>query len=66
LSKPFANQAEAHGVKIERSEVVGLLPQQAVQDALMDYLKLPREVGGWTIEQRLGRASGNYAPIQFE
>jgi glutamate formiminotransferase len=53
-------------VKIERSEVVGLLPQQAVQDALMDYLKLPREVGGWTIEQRLGRASGNYAPIQFE
>jgi len=59
-------QAEAHGVKIERSEVVGLLPQQAVQDALMDYLKLPREVGGWTIEQRLGRASGNYAPIQFE
>ncbi|MGV2436129.1 MAG UNVERIFIED_CONTAM: hypothetical protein LVT10_15620 [Anaerolineae bacterium] len=49
-------QAEAHGVKIERSEVVGLLPQQAVQDALMDYLKLPREVGGWTIEQRLGRA----------
>ncbi|MFZ4826257.1 MAG: glutamate formimidoyltransferase [Phototrophicaceae bacterium] len=59
-------QATAYGVGIERSEVVGLLPQQAVQDALMDYLKLPREVGGWTIEQRLGQASGDYSPIRFE
>ena len=58
--------AMEYGVSIERSEVIGLLPQQAVQDALMDYLKLPREVGGWTIEQRLGQATNDYSPIRFE
>lgn len=33
--------ASQHGVEIDRSELIGLLPQQAALDALAAYLKLP-------------------------
>lgn len=63
-----AVRAEAlkHGVKIEQTELVGLMPQQALFDAALAYLQLPPETDSLVLERRMGDLTGDYRPIWFE
>lgn len=48
--------AAEHGVEIEESEVIGLMPRKAIQMAFAHWLKLPAFDGGNLIEERLSKA----------
>jgi glutamate formiminotransferase len=59
-------QAAKHSVHIIRSELVGLMPQQALFDAALSYLQLPPETDLLVLERRMGDKTGDYRPIWFE
>jgi glutamate formiminotransferase len=48
-----ARQAALHGVEIEESEIIGLLPRKAINMAFAHWLKLPSFDGECVIETRL-------------
>jgi glutamate formiminotransferase/glutamate formiminotransferase/formiminotetrahydrofolate cyclodeaminase len=48
--------ATQHGVEIEESEVIGLLPRKALEMAFAHWLKLPAFDAGMLIETRLEQA----------
>jgi glutamate formiminotransferase len=50
-----ARLAEAQGVRVARSEVVGLVPQEAILQAAAHYLKLPGFSAANTLEGALQR-----------
>ena len=52
-----ARLAALHGVEIEESEVIGLLPRRAVNMAFAHWLKLPSFEAGNVIETRLEQLS---------
>lgn len=49
--------AEAHGVRVARSELIGLAPQDAMLQAAAHYLKLPNLTAANTIEGALQRSA---------
>lgn len=59
-------EAAKLGAVVTHSELVGLVPQQALTDAALAALSLPTNVGGLILEQRLGAQTGDYRPIPFE
>lgn len=59
-------QAVLHGVDVESSEIVGLVPQQALIDAALAHLRLPPHAQTLVLEHRMGQHSGDYRPIPFE
>lgn len=59
-------EAAKHGVLIERTELVGLMPQQALFDAALAYLQLPSSTDSLVLERRMGDITGDYRPIWFE
>jgi len=52
-----AQLAAKHGVEIEESEIIGLLPRQALQMAFAHWLKLPAFEAASVIENRLEQIS---------
>jgi glutamate formiminotransferase len=48
--------AQAHGVTVARSELIGLTPQEAIYQAAAHYLKLPELTTANTIEGAIARA----------
>jgi glutamate formiminotransferase len=50
--------AQAHGVEVARSELIGLAPQEALLQAAAHHLKLPSLTADHTIEGALQRALG--------
>ncbi|HVR97128.1 MAG TPA: glutamate formimidoyltransferase [Thermoanaerobaculia bacterium] len=46
-------EAEALGTRVLESEVIGLMPEEAVLDVARDALQLPRLSGGQVLENRL-------------
>ena len=48
--------AQAHGVTVARSELIGLAPQEALLQAAAHYLKLPNSTAAQTIEGALAAA----------
>ncbi len=59
-------EAEHHGVSIARSELVGLIPQQALVDAATWYLQLDGFSPDQILEQRLFTVSQNAAQRKSE
>jgi glutamate formiminotransferase len=59
-------EAVRHGVRVTRTELVGLVPQAALIDSALAYLGLPAEARELVLEGRLGAATGDYREIEFE
>lgn len=59
-------EATKYGANIIQSELVGLMPQQALVDAALAYLQLPPETTSLVLERRMGDLTGDYRPIWFE
>jgi len=59
-------EAAKHGTVIIQTELVGLMPQQALFDAALACLQLPRETDTLVLERRMGDLTGDYRPIWFE
>jgi glutamate formiminotransferase len=51
-------EAAAHGVGIAGSEIIGLLPKKALEDAAAHYLKCENFASGLVLENRLASAMG--------
>ncbi len=51
--------AAAHGVEIEESELIGLLPRKALEMAAVHFLKLGRFDSDRVIEDRIERLTGS-------
>jgi len=49
-------EAAAHGVEIAGSEIIGLVPKKALEDAAAHYLKCENFESGLVLENRLARA----------
>ncbi|PJF27879.1 MAG: glutamate formimidoyltransferase [Phototrophicales bacterium] len=60
------HQAAQHGAVVERTELVGLIPQEALINYAVDALGLPAHARLLTLERRLGEAMGDYRPILFD
>jgi len=56
-----AREAAAHGVEIASSEIVGLVPSRALQDAAVHYLKLENFHPELILENRLARVLAEQA-----
>lgn len=59
-------QVSAHGVEIVESELIGLIPQNALLDCALSYLKLPALARSQVLEHRVGAATGDYRELPFE
>ncbi|MEL6269246.1 MAG: glutamate formimidoyltransferase [Chloroflexota bacterium] len=59
-------EATKHGTTVTRTELIGLVPQQALIDAAIESLALPANVRDLILEQRVGAATGNFQTIPFE
>jgi len=60
------HEAAKHGATVIQTELVGLMPQQALFDAALAYLQLPPETDSLVLERRMGDLTGDYRPIWFE
>jgi glutamate formiminotransferase len=65
LMERLTLEASMLGVQIVESELVGLTPQAALIDCALEYLKLPKQVRGQTLEARVGSFNGDYREIPF-
>jgi glutamate formiminotransferase len=59
-------EAKALGVSVIRSELVGLLPQNALANQAPDALQLPDSVADLILEKRLGQFTGDFRPLTFD
>ncbi|MEP7291525.1 MAG: glutamate formimidoyltransferase [Chloroflexota bacterium] len=59
-------QAQKQGVSVTHTELVGLIPQQALIDAALSGLQLPQSAGKQILEHRLGAVMGDFRPLAFE
>lgn len=59
-------EAAALDVVVTHTELVGVVPQAALIDAALAYLRLPAGVADMTLEKRLGQALNDYRQIPFE
>ncbi len=59
-------QAAEHGVQVTETELIGLVPQAALLDAALAYLRLPLHTRAQILEQRVGAATNDYREIPFE
>jgi glutamate formiminotransferase len=66
VMQAVTREAARHGAAVERTELVGLIPQQALIDYAVDALGLPAHARRLTLERRLGEAAGDYRPILFD
>jgi len=56
-------QAARHGTAVERTELIGLIPQAALIAYAADSLGLPLAQAANTLENRLGAVLGDYRPL---
>lgn len=59
-------EAKKHHVSITHTELVGLVPQLALVESALAYLKLPVSTQNLILENRLGETLNDYTPISFE
>ena len=59
-------EAEKYGVVVTHTELIGLIPQAALNDYALSSLKLPQAVAEQVLERRLGAVTGDYRPVAFE
>lgn len=58
--------AQAFGVSVARSELIGMLPEKALLDTAIAYLQLPQSTHQRILEHGLGKFTGDFRPIAFE
>jgi len=66
VMRALIQAAARYGAAVERTELVGLIPQEALIHYAVDALGLPARVQLLTLERRLGEATGDYRPIPFD
>jgi glutamate formiminotransferase len=59
-------EAEMLGVSVTHSELVGLIPQNALANQAPDTLQLPDSVVDLILEKRLGQFTGDFRPLTFD
>lgn len=59
-------EAAKHGVSVERTEIVGLVPRDALIDCALAALRLPIEARDLVLETRIGAVTDDYRSIPFE
>lgn len=60
------HEAEKHGTSIDFSELIGLVPQEAILDSAGWYLKLADFTAGRVLETRIDMAERATSPISIE
>lgn len=65
LVEQVQQAAKQHNTSITHTELIGLVPQQALIEAALQHLKLPLFTQNLILEQRLGIATGDYQPIDL-
>ncbi|MEM6527613.1 MAG: glutamate formimidoyltransferase [Chloroflexota bacterium] len=66
VTEAVRTEAAKHGTIVTETELVGLVPQQALIDAAIASLGLPDTVRNLILEQGVGAATGNFQQIPFE
>jgi glutamate formiminotransferase len=66
VMQALIREAARHGAAVERTELVGLIPQAALINYAVDALGLPAHARLLTLEGRLGETLGDYRPILFD
>lgn len=59
-------EAEKQGVTVTHTELIGLVPQAALNDYALQSLQLPPVAAGQILERRLGEITGDFRPVMFE
>ncbi len=59
-------EAVNFGATVTHTELVGLIPEEALVQAGLAALQLPDSVADLILERRLGAQTGDYRPIPFE
>lgn len=59
-------EAEKHGVTVTHTELIGLIPQAALDDYAVRSLQLQQGAAEQILERRLGETLGDYRPVAFE
>lgn len=59
-------RAAQFNVQVTHTEIVGLVPRQALLDFAAQQLKLHTSVNALVLEQQIGLVSGDFSDIQFE
>ncbi len=59
-------QAAQFNVQVTHTEIVGLIPRQALLDFAAQQLKLRTPITPLVLEQQIGLANGDFSDIQFE
>jgi glutamate formiminotransferase len=59
-------EVEKHRVAVERTELVGLIPQAALLETALAYLQLPSPTYSQILEHRVGGLTGDYRELPFE
>lgn len=59
-------EAAKHGATVTHTELIGLIPQQALFDAAFAHLGLPVTTQQQILEQRVGAVTHDYREITFE
>jgi glutamate formiminotransferase/formiminotetrahydrofolate cyclodeaminase len=60
------HEAKALGVSITHSELVGLIPQNALANQPPEALQLPAYAADLILEKRLGQFTGDFRPLTFD
>lgn len=66
IVKAIEIEAMRHGTTITHTELIGLIPQAALFDTALQYLKLPPAARSQILEHRLGAVTGDYREVLFE
>lgn len=59
-------EADKYGVTVTHTELIGLIPQAALNDYTLQSLMLQQEAAAQILELRLGETMGDYRPVAFE
>lgn len=59
-------EAAKHGASVTHTELVGLIPEDALVSAGLSALQLPSATADLILERRIGQTSGDYRPIPFK
>ncbi len=66
VMQSVTREAARYGAAVERTELVGLIPQEALINYAIDALGLPAHARRLILEGRLGETTGDYRPILFD
>lgn len=63
VMRALDREAAERGVRVEETEVVGLIPENALLDSALSSLRLPSHTRSLILERRVGAATGDFRPL---